>query len=78
MRAKSVFLSPRPRYLNTSVKVLTKPRPRVCKSLDRGISSVEVLVDLKGSKNGSSSINTIDQMGLGVLIRLIKWVSEYL
>ena len=84
MRAKSVFLSPRPRYkprpryLNTSTEVLTRPRTRVCKSLDRGISLVEVLVDLKGYKIGSWSINTIDQMGLRVLIRLIKWVSEYL
>ena len=56
MWAKSIFLSlrpryePWPRYLNTSVEVLTKPRPRVCKSLDRGISSVEVLVNSFGAK----------------------------
>ena len=62
MRAKSIFLSPRPRYkprpryLNTSVEVLKKPQPRVCKALDRGISSVEVLVNLKGYKSGSWSI----------------------
>ena len=46
MWAKAVFLSPRPRYLNTSVEVLTGPRSRVCTSLDRGFNkpSVEVLL----------------------------------
>ena len=28
---------------HTSVEVLTKPQPRVCKTLDRGMSSVEVM-----------------------------------
>ena len=53
MRAKSIFLSPRPRYeprtryLNTSVEVLTKPRPRVCKALDRGFNKPSVEVSLR-------------------------------
>ena len=47
MRAKSIFLSPQPRYLNTLVEVLTKPRPRVCKALDRGFNKPSVEVSLR-------------------------------